>query len=272
MVFLHLQGGLGNQLFQFGAALRACNFNIDLIRIIFSENLFFQFKLDKFFSNNLIPEIISLSHFKNILAHQEILNIEDSSSPFLDTAILDALPNDNNYFLNGYFQSCSNALAIRKFFLNPSNSKFTEIQNTSKVCIHHRYGDYAKIDVQKELGLIDLSYYDRIFNNENLHGENITALSDSDFFSNIYRNKNFINEFLVGGDDIRDFNIMRSAEILIIPNSSFSLMAAYLNPNLKLLIRPSLWSRRWQTDELTSNSPFYTQYIYNSFIDLNEKY
>ena len=270
MFFLHLQGGLGNQLFQFGAALRACNFNIDLIRILPSENPNFQFKLDRFFSSNLIPEIISFSHFKNILEHQEILNIEDSSSPFLDTPILDVLSNDNNYFLNGYFQSCSNALAIRRFFFDPKNSKFTEIQNTSKVCIHHRYGDYAKSDVQKELGLIDLSYYDRIFNNEYLHGRNITALSDSDFFSNIYRNNNFINEFLVGGDDIRDFNIMRSSEILIIPNSSFSLMAGYFNPNLKLLIRPSLWSRRWQIDDLTSDAPFHTQYIYNSFIDLNE--
>ncbi len=265
MVFLHLQGGLGNQLFQFGAALRACNFNLDLIRIIFSENLNFQFKLDKLFSKNLIPEIISLSDFKNILHHQEILNIEDSSSPFLDTPILDALPNDNNYFLNGYFQSCNNALAIRKFFLHPTNSKFTEIQNISEVCIHHRYGDYTKIDVQKELGLIDLSYYDRIFNNEDFQGKKITALSDSDFFSKIYRNKNFIYEFIVGGDDIRDFNIMRSAETLIIPNSSYSLMAAFLNTNLKLLIRPSSWSRRWLIDDLTSKTPFCTQYIYNSF-------
>jgi hypothetical protein len=269
MVFLHLKGGLGNQLFQFGAALRASNFNLDLIRIIPSEDLSFQSKLEKLFSNNLIPEITSLSHFKNFLEHQEVLNIEDSGSPFLDTPILDHLSNENNYFLNGYFQSSSNALAIRKLFHDPKNSSFSEIHNDSKVCIHHRYGDYAKIDVQRELGLIDLAYYDRIFNLEFLHGRNITALSDSDFFLNIYRNNKTINDFLVGGDDIRDFNIMRSSEMLIIPNSSFSLMAAYLNTNLKLLIRPSIWSRRWQIDELTKRTPFRTHYIYNSFINLN---
>ena len=124
-ISIQLIGGLGNQLFQFGAALRASNFNLDLIRIIPSEDLSFQSKLEKLFSNNLIPEITSLSHFKNFLEHQEVLNIEDSGSPFLDTPILDHLSNENNYFLNGYFQSSSNALAIRKLFHDPKNSSFS---------------------------------------------------------------------------------------------------------------------------------------------------
>ncbi len=46
-----------------------------------------------------------------------------------------------------------------------------------------------------------------------------------------------------GGPIGIDFCLLRSAEYLIIPNSSFSWWAAYLNTNKKLVVAPKYWAR-----------------------------
>ena len=59
---------------------------------------------------NWIPEQISIVNVNGIeipVDEVEVLNIEDSGSPFLDTPILDHLSNENNYFLNEDRRKCN---------------------------------------------------------------------------------------------------------------------------------------------------------------------
>ena len=99
-----------------------------------------------------------------------------------------------------------------------------------------------------------------------MDNNNFNVFTDSEYIKNYAESTDRIKNIAIGGNDIECFNHLRNSEILVIPNSTYSLMAAFLSKKIKLLVRPSLWSRKWVVDELTCDTPFPVKYIYNSFI------
>ena len=272
MIYVNLKGGLGNQLFQFGAALRIANYNLKLINIVLDNSLHISnYKLEKLFSSPLLPQLITIKELNDkVNSTSRILIVKDQFSPFKDSPWLDNLDLNVDYFLDGYFQSSINANYLKKHFFNILNITNSQKVFDSEITIHHRLGDYSRKDVQQEIGIVDLSYIDRSIyyvNNLNNQLNRFTIFSDGNLINSIYDHFNNF-DFNTDSSDITVFHKLRSSRIAIIGNSSFSLIAAYLNENLTLLIRPSIWSRKWIYDDLTTDINTKCVYIDNSFINI----
>ena len=268
MIYLLLKGGIGNQLFQFGAALRATKRNIDeIIFVINKDDEGFKFKLDSFFHPDLLPKSILLNNLLELInSGTNFYKITDEHSPLLDSPTLDLLRTDQNYLLDGYFQSHQNANVLRAHFFNPTNINISAIYYSGcNISLHIRLGDYLRQNVQNELGLVDFSYFDRCVSMLPSNVTNIQLFSDDEKIFKIYGNQSSIFNYQVNNEEIETFHKLRSSNILIIPNSTFSLMAAYLSSNLTLLMRPVIWSKRWIHDQLTSDLNFQCDYVHNSF-------
>jgi hypothetical protein len=270
LILLRLKGGLGNQLFQLGAAIRLAKFDTSLIRLdksLLSDSQ--KTILNELINKpDLIPKAIEneeLELFKSDA--KKIFSISDSDNgPFSDNSQLDWEVDFNaiNILLEGYFQCDKNIYALKKHVEDLSNiaSNSFSNKNSEKLVIHYRQGDYLRTDVQRELGLIKLDYIDRAINTYS-NDRNIDIHSDTIGILERYRHKKNI-ELKIGESEIKTFIDFMSAQILVIPNSTFSLSAALLSDNLKILIRPTRWSKKYIRDELTINLNA-VQYLSNSF-------
>ena len=272
MILLRLKGGLGNQLFQLGAAIRLAKNNIDQIRLDKSLLSDSQKNIINELINksDLIPKTIEneeLELFKSGV--KKIFSISDSENgPFSDNSQLDWEIDfhEINILLEGYFQCDKNIYAIKKCIGKLSNNINTKEykEDRNKLIIHYRQGDYFRQDVQRELGLIKLDYIDRAINFLSNDIINIEIHSDTIGILERYKNKNNI-ELKIGENELKTFCEFLSADILVIPNSTFSLSAALLSENIKTLIRPAYWSKKYITDNLTSNSNFNIKILNNYF-------
>ena len=268
MIYLILKGGIGNQLFQFGAALRAAKNDINnIVFVINNADNSFTFKLDSFFHSDLLPRSTSFDNILQLInSGSSIYKITDEQSPLMDSPILNILKVEQDYLLDGYFQSHQNAIILRKYFYSPENINISSIHYSDcHISFHVRLGDYLRQNVQNELGLIDFSYFDRCLNQLPPKVTNIQLFSDDERIFRIYGCESRLFNYKVNVEEIETFHRLRSSNILIIPNSTFSLMAAYLSTNLTLLMRPVIWSKRWIHDQLTSDLNFKCKYIHNSF-------
>jgi hypothetical protein len=273
MIIVRLQGGLGNQMFQYAAGRRlACLHNVPL-------------KLDlSLFGKELsdyTPRMYALDSF-SIQAEpatcQEIARLYEPEAGWVrrfvnsinfryrqthfreqyfhfDPAIL-GLP--DNVFLEGYWQSDQYFKdindTIRKEFswIHPQTGRNQEIacmiRDKNSVSVHVRRGDFVNHPlVMATHGFCGLDYYQQCF-------ENIAAkVDDPHFFifsdDPIWVNENIHIAFPMtviehnppdkGHDDMRLMSLCRHN---IIANSSFSWWGAWLNDNPnKLVIAPKAW-------------------------------
>lgn len=259
MILLRLKGGLGNQLFQLGAAIRLAKFDTSLIRLDKSLLSDSQKTIlnELIIKTDLIPKDIEndeLDLFKS--GAKKIFFINDSENgPFSDNSQLDLDIDfhENNLLLEGYFQCDKNIYALKKHIedLSNINSNSFSSKNSEKLVIHYRQGDYFRTDVQRELGLINLDYIDRAINTFSDNGI-VQIHSDTIGILERYHHKRNI-ELKIGGNEIKTFHKFMNAKKLVIPNSTFSLSAALLSGNISLLIRPSVWSKKYPCDALTKN-------------------
>ncbi len=266
MIILNLKGGIGNQIFQLGAAIRLAKGNINLIKFkkdLLNENQ--KNLLHKIFPKENLPE----NYDNNLIQEKSIYMVGDSSEgPFSDQENLDLDINckENNIVLDGYFQSHDNLFHLKKWIfesqltLVPIASSFSD----RTLVMHYRQGDYLRRDVQKELGLINLSYIDRAIS---LFKEKIDkVIIHSDDMNLLNRYENLDNmEIKISENEIDSFSDFLGAKNLVIPNSTFSLAAAVISKDLNLLVRPFRWSRKYLDDDLTAGFDKKLILLSNSF-------
>jgi hypothetical protein len=256
MIVCKLNGGLGNQLFQYAVGrqvsmktgapllLDGRAYANDPLR-----NLQLPFLETKgFYVNGVTASIIS------VLQNAEILKIYKEKKVFeYDESITNI-----GWFtlIEGYWQNYNYFHSIKKTLQQEFTIKHVDERNKNMmkkikssenpVCLHIRRGDYVtNPQTNKVHGVIDQDYYIRNIKylKETLSRFQLFVFSDDIDWAkeNIkYTDTTFI-DFNSGDEAYKDFALMRSCKHFIIPNSTLSWWAAWLEGEKGLVIAPSKW-------------------------------
>ncbi len=240
MIVAKLQGGMGNQLFQwaYGKYL--------------SEKYSTPLYLDASYYNNQVggtKRTFSLDKFPNLsytiasdaqMGKNAFASLEDNFS----YSTLKYNP-DLNYYLNGYWQSEKYFMEINQTIranLKPKESSVLELLNryptANSVGLHIRRTDYLTSNGYHPIQSI--AYYQRALE---MMRDYSNLLIFSDDINWCRQNLQFENiTFVEGTTDIEDLWLMSLCKHNIIANSSFSWWGAWLNSNpTKLVVAPTNW-------------------------------
>ena len=165
-------------------------------------------------------------------------------------------------YLDGYRDDILKWITIKE--------EYKQYQTAPNIClIHLRLGDFMK-----SRAFLPIEYYRNAINY-------IQSIDSTVIFKCVTDQKEKVAELLPGIEiigsstvNIRDttiaghhhggpigidFSLLKSAYYLIIPNSSFSWWAAYLNTNKKIVIAPKYWARFNITDGFWSPADIITE-------------
>jgi DNA-binding Lrp family transcriptional regulator len=273
MVVVRLNGGLGNQLFQYAAGFALAKKNGDVLKLDIgnylreknSRDIYRNFDLEDFL---ITAELGSLNEVRDL---KNPYGIFSSVKRLFEKKILkkfyidwhpEVLKRKGSIYLEGYFQSENYFLEIRneifgQFRLKPElyfkiTSYIEEIkQHPVSISLHVRRGDYAENPRTREFHLVcDISYYERaiaemqkIYPDMHLYIfsddtewviENLPINAPATYISNKFLDKSL--------KPSQELVLMSHCDHHILSNSSFSWWAAYLNlnPNKKV-VAPSKW-------------------------------
>ncbi len=281
IVVVKLQGGLGNNLFQYAAAkylavksnaslvldLSIVNFGLthhgyylrymfqDFKEINKSENFMVPRKLHNLFSRFFAKcarkfvfiRIISTKFFNKFYSNEIGLDeqIENLKPPIL---------------IQGYFQTwkyVENLILSNNFTLNffIKSKWLLEMEkiamNTRPVVVHIRRGDYDLMN--DEFGMLSIKYYLKaidqlpleLINKELWIFSDDIVIAENMFKEYKQRKKNFISMPLVS-NPAEIMYLMSLGSGHIIANSTFSYWGAYLSMNSKIIIAPEKWFKTWE--------------------------
>jgi len=259
MTIVKIQGGLGNQLFQYALARSIKEKGIDVKLDIFKnrDNFNRSYKLDKF---NISLEIANDEEIKKLKGYDgvfrrvlnkfklDVIKPDSFYKEKLYMSYCDGVFRDNLY-LDGYWQNENYFKDIRTILLKEfkikdlSNKakKYLDLINNNSVSIHIRRGDYLKL---KDIYYIcDLDYYNKAIEFILKKIKNPTFFIFSDDINWCKKNLNLKNVvFVESTTDIDDLFLMKSCKHNVIANSTFSWWGAWLNENRdKIVITPKKW-------------------------------
>lgn len=235
MILTKLQGGLGNQMFQYALTVSLANkyqtdYFFDLSYFANSKNKM-RWNLDiKSFKEISVPEI-NFSHcLPIVIDNGKILEIPD------------------NVFLSGYWQSEKYFIEIenqiRKIYSFDINriayiSKKYPMIKENALSMHVRRGDYLKYSNIHTVQ--DIVYYENAY--DAINDTNINVMVFSDDIDWCKENLNFPNMYFVEAEDnITDLCAMSMCDHNILSSSSFGWWGAWLNDNGdKKIIAPIRW-------------------------------
>ena len=273
MIIVKLQGGLGNQMFQYAFARVLANKNIEEVLL---ENSFFDDKGNKLgftprkfelevFSNQYKratqKEIISFDKLSvlNRLRRKYGLNYPIKYIENFSKYNSNILSIKQDVYLQGYFQSYKYFVGhedfVRRLFsfktdsLGDFNKNILQnIKETNSISVHIRRGDYVEDKVTNAYhGVCSLDYYFEAINLLESRNDNLTLFFFSDdiewvkkSFGNLKQQIFFVNCNL--DKSWVDMFLMSNCNHNIIANSSFSWWGAWLNTNpKKIVIAPEKW-------------------------------
>jgi len=274
MIVVKLQGGLGNQMFQYATARMLAEKHSTILKLDLTE--FESYKLRKYDLHYLhireylatkfeIDEIINSHSILNKLKQKVSLKIgfkKYKSSNWItekqfhfDPEILEA---NNNVLLEGYWQSekyfadISDILRrefVVKYQQDPQSQRFAElIQSTESVSLHVRRTDYIQNALTNQIhGTCDQNYYDRSvgYISDRVSNPHFFVFSDEPQWAKDNLKLGFPTTIVDCNDASRnyeDLRLMSMCQHNIIANSSFSWWGGWLNSNPnKLVIAPEKW-------------------------------
>jgi hypothetical protein len=231
MIYVIFQDRLGNNLFQFYAALSidenvsicACDSEIYETTIKYKD-IFFK-------------DIPLLDHVPE--------GVKVYNEPFFHFSKIPYLE-DEDLAIKGYFQSYRyidqkkvlNRLKTPDFVQSFIKSNYPEILNKKFTSVHIRRGDY--LNVLYEHPVCSLKFYRDAIANIGYKEKYVFISDDIAWCKKNFKGNNFI--FIESSNPLIDFFIPCFCKNNIISNSSFGWWGAFLNRNpKKLVIAPSLW-------------------------------
>lgn len=266
-IIVKLNGGLGNQMFQWALARsveKQTGINTFLDLSFFKKKYARPYELNLFklnatavqdFSTKLKLDIIW--KFRKKLAGKEFLglNLYSEQHFHYDEKIKDIKPNT---YIEGFFQSekyfenvKEELLSDFEFVNSPDeeNQKIIDqINSTNSVSLHIRRGDYVqKKRYQDVYATCSLDYYKKGVELIAERFENPTLFLFSDDIEWVKENLNLPYKCVyvshnTGAKSYEDMRLMSLCKHNVIANSSFSWWAAWLNKNPeKIVIAPQKW-------------------------------
>ncbi len=272
MIIVKIQGGLGNQLFQYatGKALAIKNkTELKLDTTEYLTNNYRRYYLDNFNITAKIAGPEEIARYKN--SFRKIIN---NFLPFRSKSIItnfnyqfneQILKLKNNAYLDGYWQNEKYFIEIseliKKSFtlkspLSPTAADISKrIANNTSVSIHIRRGDYiTSPKFSKIYKILSWDYYAKAI-------EKISTDADDPVFfifsDDIERVKNNItlpsSNIIVSNNELSESEelfLMSSCQHNIIANSSFGWWGAWLNQNpSKIIVGPKSWFKFCNDDQ-----------------------
>ena len=235
----HLQGGLGNYLFQISAAYAISIRDNKKLKIDISDIAIVHSPLE-LYSNNIFRNIT----FGEIVNFELIHSSAHSPISYLNIPIV-----NGNLKLDGYYQNekyfkqyrneILNLFKIDESTKNYLTEKYSDIPFDNTCSIHVRRGNY--VERQHFHPLQTVEYYKKSIS---IIGEKTLFLIFSDDIEWCKINLDFIEnkKFISGNLDYQDLYLMSMCNHNITANSSFSWWGAWLNNNNnKKIVYPSFW-------------------------------
>ena len=265
MIVVKLQGGLGNQLFQYSTAFalsqyKNCALYFDEKYFLKKDNVNHASPMLKYFNIDnknsdsfLTVKNNSLKFFKNFIAKKTnktlLVHIKEQQYHFKSLSDLSF----ESVYLDGYWQSYRYFNQFRNQICEKLKLKTSlpqnfmhfknKIQTTTSVSLHVRRGDYLNKQNQKIYTSCSENYYaDAI--------RLMQSKFDSPHFFIFSDDTNYLNEafswltdktIINTNSTITDFQLMRCCNHHITANSTFSWWSAWLNNNQPLIITPKKW-------------------------------
>jgi hypothetical protein len=276
LIIIRLNGGLGNQLFQYSAAYALAFQNKDHLKIDISGYLSFSEKKNTYRNFDLANFLISaevarpdeIAKIKNplgVLSKIYRLIRQKLFKAYYVDWHPEVVKKTGDIYLDGYFQS-------EKYFLNCfdklrseltlKSDLFQEIELAARdiqakpnsVSLHIRRGDYVENPKASRYHLVcDIAYYKRAIAamQEKIPKIHLYIFSDDpDWVKNhlpLSTPATFISNGKGAANTLKpaqELVLMSKCHHHILSNSSFSWWGAYLNsaPN-KIVLAPSVWSK-----------------------------
>ena len=280
MIITQLNGGLGNQMFQYALGRHLAEKNSSILKLDLSFLESYKHRKYGLYCFNIhehiasIEEInifkknanrlsISVGRISNKLGlnffitpfyYRNSYVIEEKSDDF-DPSVLEAV---GNIYLKGYWQSEKYFIDIKEILLKEFTIKYkmdsvnyeilkSIVKNVS-IAVHFRRGDYVdKDDVKKVHGTCSMNYYRKAIDYMRAKEPEACFYAFSD--DPKWVKENFIIEApfnVIDHNDAsshyEDLRLMSHCKHHIIANSSFSWWAAWLSQNPdKVVIAPKGW-------------------------------
>lgn len=281
-----IQGGLGNQMFQYAIA-RALE--TDRMRNVYLDVSFYEenkvstetytarkFELDIF--KQLRADILSTRQKKMLLSRgvyyrcmRALLGltpviVKQKENEFIE------MPSVKNIYLDGYFQSEKYFRSIRKDlykdfqFPEPDERNKLLIEKMSgekSVSIHVRRGDYVHLaSVNNYHGVLPLDYYKQAITLLETTDSGMTYYIFSDDPEYVNNNFDFLPykvlvDWNQSADSWKDMMLMQACKHHVVANSSFSWWGAWLSREKGVTIAPSKWfsdSEVYNIDDIVPDS------------------
>ena len=270
MYTIHFTSGLGNQLFQFffGESLKLLypeiqiNYKNSLLppKQLKINDIFYS-PIDKLLENNdhkNFTNYLQINFFRlaikynfnelfNIYSDNTLLKNNISSLNIDKNKIFYGYWQNYNYFKNSFEEIRQKLIFKKEIFIN----EFNEIKSYSDIVgVHCRGGDYKKKENKRLFYQIEKNYY-----KENI-GKLLKILKkpififftdDYSYIKNLTSNLNIPHFFVkdLNNDRFDDFQLLSQCDHYIIPNSTFSLWAAYLSRQKnKIVLTPKQWFKK----------------------------
>jgi Glycosyl transferase family 11 len=278
MIIVKLQGGLGNQLFQYAACRQLALknntllfFDTTLLEYTKQSDTKRKFELGVY---NIRAGVADKALLQKVEKEAAAKNRLRKYFRFLDPCIYNEphfyfdplfLKLKKSTIVNGYLQSEKYFKAIenvirQELVLNrPVSSKTAslkqEIDKTTAVSIHIRRGDYVNNEAtQKAHGTCSMEYYQKAVSIIAAKVDNMQLFifsDDIDWVKNNFHTTHPVT--FVGHNDAdhayEDMYLMSCCHHNIIANSSFSWWGAWLNNNTsKIVVAPSKWFNEFDAD------------------------
>lgn len=265
MIIVQVNGGLGNQLFQYSTA-KALSIKKNALLLLdmswfdqtgkkdglhyFSipDKIASNSELKPFYERGLLTKAVQRlkPSTKREIYREKFFHFDPDLFKVNDTVFLKGIWQSEKYFID-HEDALRQVLTIKEEYVGHLSSIKSELQSTNSISIHVRRGDYLTAVALDVLGLQEKDYYKSAWSAITSKVTNAQAY----FFSD---DTKYVEEELMPlipgkilsrpepDNYIEDFYLMSQCKHNIIANSSFSWWAAWLNNNPdKWVVAPKKW-------------------------------
>lgn len=284
MIIIKIQGGLGNQMFQFALGLgllektnQEIKFDLSGLDPLKGVTERF-FGLNKFNIEIPVASASEIKLFTQEKRHHLLTKIKRIFGLRVPRYIIDThffnpkiFDTTDDAYLDGYWQTekyfPDNKEATQKVFaprlpLSKSAKMITGKINNESVSIHIRRGDYVtNKKVAAVLGICKLSYFQEALSIATKDFVNATIFVFTDDIKWVKENLKVSHSiiFVSGGDngleDFEEIILMSKCNRHITSNSSFSWWGAWLDQrDDKMIIAPKQWYKKFENKDIAPDS------------------